>query len=137
MLIDVVCDKTVKILLAALFLLISVNVHAEDDFSSRALLKNCSGEMGSFLKGACHGYIMGAVNTHTLAKGNEAVDEKYQFCVPVGVRSEQLADVVENYLRNNPEVWSEFQLVGIFKALHDAWPCLRMHSPNMELGDSG
>ena len=63
-------------------------------------------------RGIFYGYITGVLD----ARKNEA-------CLPQGVTNGQINTVVENYLRDHPDVWHFSADDIVIVAVQKSWPC--------------
>lgn len=70
--------------------------------------------------GACAGYVIGVHDGISLAK-----EPGSWFCVPDGVKSDQIRDVVTAFLRGHPKWRHVAASQLVLWALVDAWPCDR------------
>ena len=60
----------------------------------------CTSSGADYDRGACEGYVVAASDYHEWVRA----DEHKPRCVPVGTLSQQVMDVVANYLRAHPTV---------------------------------
>ena len=90
-------------------------VRAGDDMQVTELVKIARDN------GMCLGYIVGLSDQ---AMGDQTfAHAKRNYCLPSGVRSEQLVMVVKKYLEDNPAQLHYEAAVMTIRALTDAFPC--------------
>jgi hypothetical protein len=82
-----------------------------------SLLSDCEGRSrgdpgGRSQWGMCLGYILGVHDAHDRA-----------ICIPDGVKSGQVLDVVKRYLRNHPEERHHQASSLVLGALKETFPC--------------
>ncbi|MDP1542419.1 MAG: Rap1a/Tai family immunity protein [Polycyclovorans sp.] len=65
-------------------------------------------------------YVLGVFDAYSVS---EKLTEQYSFCVPDGVTSNQLFDVVAKYLNGNPEHLHIPAGVLVYVSLQKAFPC--------------
>lgn len=70
---------------------------------------------------ACTLYIVGAVDAFGTV--SEILGGGRLFCVPPGVVSGQLADVLRRHMRENPETRHHAASVLVIRSLREAFPC--------------
>ena len=86
------------------------------------------GFCGSTLEGPapqfCWLYIEGVADGISLAAGTDSAGNgRASFCLPIGVKSDQMADVVRHYLFGHPEIRDRSASWLVLQALNDAFPC--------------
>jgi hypothetical protein len=74
-----------------------------------------------FDAGACGGFVQGVLATNIFYSDELKKDVK--FCVPGTATYAQLVRVVVKYLKDNPKLLNESQVVLTWSALRDAYPC--------------
>lgn len=100
-----------KILLATALVLSGTSVSAID---GNELLSNIRGAEGDFAEGLSSGYILGIHNTLQAAGF---------ICTPNGVSGSQIADIMEDFLVNNPKIRHEGAFDLIYTAFTNTFPC--------------
>jgi hypothetical protein len=77
----------------------------------------------------CVTYIAGVVDSYGTLQGSTGGQT---LCTPEGVLVGQLASVVENYLRDNPQQLNYGAASQVLPAIRGAYPC---ESPTPSMGD--
>jgi hypothetical protein len=104
-----------NILVAAVLLLASLNIHASF-ISGNELKKDLEDDSG-YSKGYGFGFVIGVT---------DAIGILNYVCLPSGqsgVRAGQIREVVLKYLRANPEMLHKPGADLVYLALVDVWPC--------------
>lgn len=72
-------------------------------------------------------YVSGFLDGEEAGLGlaGETSMSKTQHCIPTGVTYAQTADVIEKWLRDNPDKRHIYANVLISVALRQAWPCAK------------
>ena len=78
----------------------------------------------------CITYIAGVVDSYDTLQGSTTGGQT--LCTPEGVLVGQLASVVENYLRDNPQQLNYGAASQVLPAIREAYPC---ESPTPSRGD--
>lgn len=87
-------------------------------FSGNALHDVCTSTAPTDMN-RCHGYIMGVADA--LAQVDDFI--AYRSCIPMAVRSDQLRDVVKQWLVAHPETRQNTAPSNIAAAFQAAFPC--------------
>jgi hypothetical protein len=110
--------------------MISMAAPAEANFyTGNELLKACQ---SSATTGRCYGYLQtvhdaGLATAAALNGQNKAVGfawmSGFRWCIPEGVDSTQVHDVVVKYLRDNPKDRQLAAVTQVAAAYEKGWPC--------------
>ncbi len=68
----------------------------------------------------CLTYIAGVVDSYDTWQGSTGEQTR---CTPEGVHVDQLASIVENYLRDNPQLLNYGAASHVLPAIRGAYPC--------------
>ena len=93
--------------------------HAEHFLTGNDLYRVCQGS--GVDGGVCTGYVIGVFDQW--AAGRAAGPFAKPACLPPGVGSGQLKDVVVRYLRDHPEVRDQSAWALVVHAMIEAWNC--------------
>jgi Rap1a immunity proteins len=80
------------------------------------LYADCSGPAGTAASAACNSYILGVSDVLYVQNTNS-------MCLPKGVVTGQIIDVVRKYLTDHPETRHYTAVSEITVALQSAFPC--------------
>lgn len=102
-----------RILLASTIVLASTAARAE---TGMEFYHHCSNGFKTTLNPQCESYVTGITNG--LVAGHSGT-----VCLPYGVTGKQLLLIVQNYMRNHPEVLNQESSSVIAQAMNGAYPC--------------
>jgi hypothetical protein len=110
--------------LATLFTAASEGGAARFFYSGQDLHERCGAASGMD-RGLCVGYIQGVFDSGTDGPPNGGTEwpSGMTACVPEGVTSGQLTEVVTKWLREHPEDWHFSANSLAANALMATWPC--------------
>lgn len=95
--------------------------HGMDWENGNSLATKCMAK--DFNINICYGYLDGIASALSVNKLNG-----YEACIPVGVTSGQLLDIVLRSLWTHPEDRHNAAVGLVARALQDAYPCRRSNS---------
>lgn len=105
-----------KRLLLTAALVVAGQVHANNAYVSGSMLLGwCKDD-----EPLCITYIAGVVDSYDTWQGSTG---EQTLCTPEGVHVGQLASVVENYLRENPQQLNYSAASQVLPAIRGVYPC--------------
>ena len=91
-------------------------------YSGSDLLATCGTDLPKYNIGVCIGYLKSVSDMHNLMVEWEIL-EKNEWCMPDGVTTEQLKEIVEKYISAYPEYLTFGASSVVWNAFLWAFPC--------------
>jgi len=92
-------------------------------YTGTDLQKWCAPDSHTFDGGLCIGYISGANEFYNLMVWSGVVQQR-AYCIPDGVKNNQVQQIISKYLGNNPETLHMEAPMLFFAAMVKAFPCV-------------
>ena len=99
----------------------SLDVKAADNYmTGRDLQKFCTSKFNTDY-GYCVGFVTGVADIALVSPIGGI-----KPCHKTSIKSQQLVDIVMNYIKNNPEIKRKPARFVILSALNNAFPCMKL-----------